>query len=81
MKGITRRDFVGGMSMGAAALAAGLSPLEAVARGLLPPQAIGEYPPARTGLRGAHPGSFEVAHAMFRENKRWPQPEERTDST
>ena len=27
-QGITRRDFVSGMSMGAAALAAGLSPLE-----------------------------------------------------
>ena len=81
LEGITRRDFVGGFSLGVGALAAGLSPLEAVARGLLPPQAIGDYPPARTGLRGSHPGSFEVAHAVFREGKRWPHPEERIDAT
>ena len=37
------------------------------------------YPPARTGLRGAHPGSFEVAHALAREGRRWPRPARRTD--
>jgi len=29
------------------------------------------YPPALTGLRGSHDGSFEVAHAL-RDGKRWP---------
>ena len=81
LDGITRRDFIGGVSLGVGALAAGLSPLEAVARGLLPSRAIGDYPPARTGLRGSHPGSYEVAHAVFREGQRWPQPEERSDAT
>ncbi len=28
------------------------------------------YPPARTGLRGSHMGSFEVAHQLAREGKR-----------
>ena len=27
------------------------------------------YPPALTGLRGSHPGSFEVAHELAREHK------------
>ena len=33
----------------------------------------GYYPPLRDGLRGSHPGSFEVAH-MMRDGKRWDQP-------
>ena len=32
------------------------------------------YPPALTGLRGSHEGSFEVAHQM-RDGKRWPNPD------
>ncbi len=28
------------------------------------------YPPSSTGMRGNHPGSFEVAHQLGRENKR-----------
>jgi spermidine dehydrogenase len=31
----------------------------------------GYYPPALTGLRGSHAGSFEVAHAL-RDGKEWP---------
>ena len=33
-------------------------------------QASEYYPPARTGMRGSHPGSFDVAHAL-RDGKRW----------
>jgi spermidine dehydrogenase len=29
------------------------------------------YPPALTGMRGQHPGSFEVAHAFAREGRRF----------
>ena len=25
------------------------------------------YPPTRTGMRGSHPGSYEVAHALARQ--------------
>ena len=28
------------------------------------------YPPVRTGMRGSHPGAFEVAHALAREGRR-----------
>lgn len=29
------------------------------------------YPPAKQGLRGAHVGSFETAHALAHQNKHW----------
>ena len=59
---ITRRDFINGVAIGAGgALAAGsLSPdLEALLA-----QGSPAYPPALTGLRGSHAGSFEAFHAM-----------------
>ncbi len=70
---ITRRDFVNGIAMSSAAI--GLAPAEAIARGLLPSlPGDDNYPPGLTGLRGSHPGSFEVAHAVAREGKRFPLP-------
>ena len=30
-------------------------------------------------MRGSHPGSFEVAHALARNDARWPEPTEQTD--
>src|SRR5690606_35101522 len=36
------------------------------------------YPPALTGLRGNHPGSFEVAHALAHDGVHWPRPAKRT---
>jgi spermidine dehydrogenase len=55
MPDITRRDFLDGFAL---TIAAGLSPL-----GQLAAQPA-QQPPARGGIRGHHPGSFEVAHAM-----------------
>ena len=55
---ITRRDFVGGVSM-----VIGTSILPACTRTREPEGSIMHYPPGETGLRGSHPGSFEVAHA------------------
>jgi spermidine dehydrogenase len=52
---ITRRDFLNGASL---AIAAGLTPARQVAA------APAQYPPALDGLRGHHPGSFEVAHDL-----------------
>jgi spermidine dehydrogenase len=62
---ITRRDFLNGIGV---AVGASLfeSPI-ARAMGLLP---AGHYPPALTGLRGSHDGSWEVAHAM-RDGRVW----------
>lgn len=59
---ITRRDFLNGVAI---TLAAGMTPLQ-----ILQAAPNGRYyPPALTGLRGSHAGSFEVAHQMGWEKK------------
>lgn len=59
---ITRRDFLNGVAL---TIGAGLTPLQ-----LLQAAPSGRYyPPALTGLRGSHPGAFEVAHQMGWEKK------------
>ena len=59
---ITRRDFLNGVAIG---IAAGLTPLQ-----ILQAAPDGRYyPPSLTGLRGSHPGAFEVAHQMGWEKK------------
>jgi spermidine dehydrogenase len=69
---ITRRDFLNGVAL---SLAGGttLSPAEVLAQDTSR-HGPGAYPPALTGLRGAHPGSFEAAHALAWEHRRWPAP-------
>ena len=69
-RGITRRDFVNGVgvAVGGALIAPGwLSALEGTPSGS---GAQEYYPPARTGMRGSHPGSFEVAHSL-RDGSTW----------
>jgi len=63
MDPISRRDFLNGIAL---AIASGLTPAEQLAAD---PR---RYPPALTGLRGQHPGSFEVAHEFARAGKRYP---------
>ena len=58
---INRRDFLGGTAL---VIAAGLTPFAQ-----LRAEPGRYYPPALTGLRGSHPGSFEVAHQVGREGK------------
>jgi len=60
---ITRRDFVNGVA--ATALLAGTAP----AQDTSPEQSPDYYPPARTGMRGSHPGSFEAAHQLRDDRK------------
>src|ERR1700754_363580 len=60
---ITRRDFLNGTAL---AIAAGLTPAAQLAA------QPGYYPPALTGLRGQHVGSFEIAHALAREGRKFP---------
>jgi len=62
MPSITRRDFLNGTAL---SIAAGLTPAAQLAAQPT------YYPPALTGLRGQHPGSFEVAHAFAREGWRF----------
>src|ERR1700728_4030686 len=61
-RNITRRDFVNGIS--AATAGAALLPRWAEAQEFAPEQSPDYYPPALTGMRGDHPGSFEVAHEL-----------------
>ncbi|GLZ87321.1 spermidine dehydrogenase SpdH [Metapseudomonas resinovorans] len=61
---VTRRDFLNGVAL---TIAAGLTPMQ-----LLRAAPSGRYyPPALTGLRGSHPGAFEVAHQMGWEKKKF----------
>jgi spermidine dehydrogenase len=61
---ITRRDFLNGMAIG---VGTGLlTPAQVLGQGS--PSELGSkasyYPPTLTGIRGNHPGSFEVSHAL-----------------
>src|SRR5262252_879325 len=79
---ITRRDFLNGVGL---TIGATMLPFEAIARedvaseGWKQEPFLGRgitqddvryYPPALTGLRGSHPGSFEAAHQL-RDGKHW----------
>src|SRR5271166_4067320 len=55
MRQISRRDFCNGMAL---TIASGRTPAAQICAD------PARYPPALTGLRGQHPGSFEVAHAI-----------------
>ncbi len=58
---ITRRDFLNGVAIGTGASL--LAPAELFAQN--PPGGPSDYyPPILTGMRGNHPGSFEVSHAL-----------------
>jgi len=65
---ITRREFLNGVRIGAAGL---LLAEWAGAAGDAAAPGAAAYPPVLTGLRGNHPGSFEVAHALAWEGRRW----------
>jgi spermidine dehydrogenase len=73
---ITRRDFLNGVSIAVgASLVAGSPWVDAfgVANSPFDVQKGAEYyPPAKTGMRGSHDGSWEVAHEL-RDGKQWPE--------
>jgi len=70
---ITRRDFIHELSL--VSLALGM-PAGTLAGAVAKQPPADHYPPIRTGMRGAHPGSFEVAHALAREQKVFERPRE-----
>jgi len=35
---------------------------------------IADYPPVKTGMRGSHPGAYEIAHALARDGAKFPEP-------
>jgi len=72
---ITRRDFVNGFSLVVGGSLALPGSIWAETFGLpdspfAPEKEPGYYPPSKTGMRGSHDGSWEVAHAM-RDGQRW----------
>jgi len=68
---ITRRDFLNGVAIGAGGLLAADPYLAALlAQETSPEKAPGYYPPALTGMRGNHDGTFTYAHQL-RDGKRW----------
>jgi len=71
-RAIPRRDFLNGaaMAIGTAMLPGGLQRAEPGSGE--PQDRPGYCPPAATGLRGSHPGSFEVAHSL-RDQTFWKQ--------
>ena len=80
---ITRRDFLDGVALGIGAGAADrllpqfMAPAFAAVRA--PQDEPGYYPPALTGMRGNHAGSFEVAHRL-RDREFWSQAGKITDT-
>jgi len=80
---ITRRDFLNGVSIAVGASIAASSPW-VTAFGIAdspfaPEKDAGYYPPAKTGMRGSHDGSWEVAHDL-RDGKVWPEAIVETDA-
>ncbi len=82
---ITRRDFLSGVNIAvtgsllSAPLAQALAALDNQGGDLGAQMMPGYYPPTRDGLRGSHPGSFEVAHRM-RDGERFDDPLDSTDT-
>ena len=69
-KKITRRDLLNGLALGTGAALTGFSGINwasassAAGQGVKDAPSAPAYPPTLTGMRGSHPGSFEVAHAL-----------------
>jgi spermidine dehydrogenase len=81
---IRRRDFLNGMAVaiGGSLAAPGsfwARVLDDSGATYAPEKQPGYYPPAKTGMRGSHDGSWEAAHAM-RDGKHWANPTPDTDS-
>tara|TARA_B100001939_G_scaffold232165_1_gene199975 strand:+ start:2010 stop:3881 length:1872 start_codon:yes stop_codon:yes gene_type:complete len=78
-KPIRRRDFVQGAAVaaGAALTAGSLSASDFWEDQSESPGTIGaDYPPIKTGMRGSHPGAYEVAHALGRNGAKFSKPAE-----
>ena len=81
---ITRRDFLNGIGMAVGATFIGPDRFFLETFGVpdsvfAPEKDPGYYPPAKTGLRGSHIGSFEVAHSL-RDGKKWPEAREEKET-
>jgi len=81
-RNITRRDFLNGcaLTVGASLTAANPAWLKLLAAAETDPEKDPNYyPPAKTGMRGSHDGSWEVAHAL-RDGQSWPDAVDEKDA-
>src|SRR6478672_6419319 len=69
-RSITRRDFLNGVAVGAGMLAIPDWAAEKAADEYGPEKSTGYYPPALTGMRGNHDGTYTYAHAL-RDGESW----------
>ena len=58
---ITRRDFMNGVAI---TVGAATMPWHLIAADSSAEKSPNYYPPALTGMRGSHPGAFDVAHSL-----------------
>src|SRR5580693_269858 len=81
---ITRRDFLNGVGITVGSSLLGSNPLLLNVFGVpdsafAPEKDPHYYPPSKTGLRGSHAGSFEVAHSLP-DGKQWPEAQEEEEA-
>ncbi len=76
---ISRRDFLNGASLAISGsfLTSGI--VSAADHSATAQNMPGYYPPTREGMRGSHPGSFELAH-LIRDGKQWDDPADSVDT-
>ena len=81
-RAITRRDFVQGAAVAAGAAlqagglgSSGLANASAAVSAGAQRMTIADYPPVKTGMRGSHPGAYEIAHALARDGAKFPEPQ------
>jgi len=68
---ISRRDFLNGVAVGVGGLVAAQPLFAALAPvGFAPEETADDYPPALTGMRGNHDGTFTYAHRL-RDGEQW----------
>src|SRR5262249_53627729 len=61
---ITRRDFLNGAAIAIGSAAIPHTAFQSTSQSMEPQNRPGYNPPVSTGLRGSHPGSFEIAHGL-----------------
>ena len=73
-RSITRRDNLHGMGSASVGALASPRPGFAGKDEAGPASGADDYPPARTGMRGNHPGSLEVTHERTWNDRQWRDP-------
>jgi len=68
--GVSRRDFLSGIPVVLTGTALACREVPAFQQEI-ERESAAAYPPLRTGMRGSHPGSFEVAHELVQEGRGW----------